>query len=115
MRWIVLPILFAAATALATVPGEAATKKRMRSIERSAAPTATVRVRRQREARATTRITVRKARSYLDPGTEVLPRSQPDTDYATPPLFFPSKIEDGVGARRFPLPTPMDLPGYTWY
>ncbi len=51
-----------------------------------------------------TRITVRRARSFLDPGTEVLPLSQSYTDYAMPPLYHPTRIWDTTGAYRSPLP-----------
>lgn len=50
-----------------------------------------------------TRITVR-ARSFLDPGTEVLPLSQPYTDYVYQPLYSPTRIWDTTGAYRSPLP-----------
>ncbi len=59
-----------------------------------------------------TRITVRRARSFLDPGTEVLPHSQPSLDYALPPMYYPSRNWDATGARRFPLPEPYDIPGF---
>lgn len=51
-----------------------------------------------------TRITVRRARSFLDPGTEVLPLSQSYTDYAMPPLYYPTRIWDTTGAYSSPLP-----------
>src|SRR5690606_27961391 len=50
-----------------------------------------------------TRITVRP-RSFLDPGTEVLPLSQPYTDYVYQPLYAPTRIWDTTGAYRSPLP-----------
>jgi hypothetical protein len=62
-----------------------------------------------------TRITVRKSRSFLDPGTEVLPGSQNYTNYALPPLGGPDRAYDPTGARRFPLPDSYELPGYTRY
>jgi hypothetical protein len=54
--------------------------------------------------RQRTRITVRRPRSFLDPGTEVLPLSRSYTDYAMPPLYHPSRIWDTTGAFRSPLP-----------
>jgi len=51
-----------------------------------------------------TRITVRRARSFLDPGTEVLPLSQAYTDYIYPPLYSPTRSWDTTGAYTSPLP-----------
>lgn len=65
-----------------------------------------------RSRRAPTRFTVRRERSYLDPGTEVLPRSQSYTDYALPPLRTPTSDYDPSQSRRYPLPDSYYLPGY---
>jgi hypothetical protein len=62
--------------------------------------------------RQSARITVRRARSFLDPGTEVLPGSQSYTDYANPPLWYPSRIWDTTGTYRFPLPDYYYVPGF---
>ena len=59
-----------------------------------------------------TRITVRRERSFLDPGTEVLPRSQSSLDYAIPPLDYPTRIWDTTSAFRSPLPGA--IPGSGW-
>jgi hypothetical protein len=56
------------------------------------------------------RITVQR-RSFLDPGTEVLPGSGKTTDYAVPPAYSPQQvIENRAGVFRSPLPGPFDLP-----
>lgn len=63
------------------------------------------------------RITVRP-RSYLDGGTEVLPGERKFMDYAMPTTHMngaPSAMWDPTGARRFPLPMPFELPGYSPY
>lgn len=58
------------------------------------------------------RITV-PARSFLDPGREVLPGSQSYfTDYAFPPGHSPTSVLDNrAGGNRGSLPGPFDLPG----
>jgi hypothetical protein len=65
------------------------------------------------QRRGSTRVTVSKYRSYLDPGTEVLPRSRNYTDYISPPLWSPSQAYDPTGSFRSPLPDTWYLPGYT--
>jgi hypothetical protein len=108
MRWTALTaIAAAAAVAFAAVPADAATRKKVRSYQSQQYV--------QTTGRAPARITVRRARSFLDPGTEVLPRSQPYTDYALPPLSYPNRNWDVTDSYRFPLPRPLELPGYTWY
>ncbi len=109
MRWTALTAVTAAVTVvLATWPAEAQTRKRARvSLERPQVTRTTVRVN-----RPATRITVRKARSYLDPGTEVLPMSRSYTDYALPPQYTPNDAWDPARARRYPLPDNFYLPGY---
>jgi hypothetical protein len=95
-------IALAAAVVLATWPAEAAPKKRTR-YEASSQP------------RSATRITVRKARSYLDPGTEVLPYTRQYTDYALPPMGSPLDSVDPTRSYRAPLPDYFSLPGYARY
>jgi len=103
MRWTMLPAFAAAALlVLGTWPAEAATKKR-------------IRYEAYNQPRSATRITVRKARSYLDPGTEVLPYSRQYTDYALPPMGGPYDIADPTRSYRFPLPDSFELPGYARY
>lgn len=68
-------------------------------------------------SRRGTRITVRRGRSFLDPGTEVLPQSRSYTDYATGgPMYYPSASAFPSNAYRYPLPDTYYLPGYTrWW
>jgi hypothetical protein len=49
-----------------------------------------------RRGRAPARITVRRPRSYLDPGTEVAPRSQAYLDYMWPPGYYPFQVVGGA-------------------
>lgn len=64
-----------------------------------------------RQARAPTRITVRR-RSFLDPGTEVLPGDEKYTDYAVSPSHRAmSVLENTAFNRQSALPGPFDLPG----
>src|SRR5262245_32619439 len=61
------------------------------------------------------RITV-EPRSFLDPGTEVLPGDRKFTDYAFPagPYSMPQSVVNNIGGRvgwhYSPLPGPFDLP-----
>jgi len=71
-----------------------------RSTTRRAAPRRTARAGNGQR----TRITVRRARTFLDPGTEVLPLSRSYTDYAIPPLYSPNRSWDTTGAYTSPLP-----------
>lgn len=100
MTWTAIAV--AAAVVLATWPAEAAAKKRIR-YEAS------------NQSRSATRITVRRARSYLDPGTEVLPYTRQYTDYALPPIGSPLDIADPARSYRAPLPDNFSLPGYARY
>jgi hypothetical protein len=57
------------------------------------------------------RVIVRN-RSFLDPGTEVLPGEYKYTDYAIPPGYSPTGvIANTPFYHRGPLPGPFDLPG----
>lgn len=110
MRRTLLLALALGTAALAAWPGDSeAQTRRATRYQQEAYPGAGYAYDRPRTR---TRITVRRARSYLDPGTEVLPRSQNYTDYAFPPLWYPSKSWDAAGARRYPLPDSYYLPGY---
>jgi hypothetical protein len=102
MRWTTLTaIAVAAGFVLASWPADAQTRRRVRQDLES-----------YQVKRPPTRITVRRARSYLDPGTEVLPMSRSYTDYAIPPNHYPSRIWDTTNHYRFPLPDQFYLPGY---
>ena len=106
MRWTALTVLAAAAAVVVTaLPADA--QSRRKRIDAEAYPGAGYSYN-----RAPTRITVRRARTYLVPGTEVLPLSQQYTDYALPPLWYPSKNWDAAGSWRYPLPDNFNLPGY---
>jgi hypothetical protein len=95
-----LAALFTALAALSP-PADAATKKK-----RVTAPRDEVVV----VNRPRTRIRVQQ-RSFLDPGTEVLPGERKFTDYAFPPGYSPmGTIENTAAYRRSPLPGAFDLP-----
>jgi hypothetical protein len=102
MRWTTLTaVAVAIGFVIASWPADAQTRRRVRQDAES-----------YQVKRPPTRITVRRARSYLDPGTEVLPMSRSYTDYALPPNHYPSRIWDTTNHYRFPLPDPFYLPGY---
>jgi hypothetical protein len=65
----------------------------------------------------TTTIIVTPRRSYLDPGTEVLPGDGSYRDYMLPPGGDPGRPDwfygpDTTGAGGYPLPRPYYLPGF---
>jgi hypothetical protein len=109
MRIAPFAALAAAALLVLTAWPADAQNRRGKRVEREAYPGAGYTYARRTGPR--TRITVRRARSYLDPGTEVLPRSQPYMDYASPPLWYPTRIWDTTGSFRSPLPDSFTLPG----
>src|SRR5262245_51535687 len=97
-----------AATAMLAPPAEAASKKRVVTTSTKVAVV----------GRPRARITVRP-RSFLDPGTEVLPGSQPFTNYAFPVGHSPISVLDNTAfGNRGPLPGPFTLSGrnnpYPW-
>jgi|RhiMetdeSRZDD1v2_1073273.scaffolds.fasta_scaffold00320_29 hypothetical protein len=105
MRWSTLTATAAAlAFLLASLPADAQTRKRVRQ-EVDGLPGV---------KQYPTRITVRRARTYLDPGTEVLPMSRSYTDYAVPPNYSPMGVASGVATPagwqnpHWPLPGPME-------
>jgi len=59
-----------------------------------------------------TRIIIQK-RSYLDPGTEVLPGDRHDRDYAFSPTFSATSVLDNTasGRNQSALPGPWTLSG----
>jgi hypothetical protein len=107
-----LAMIAAAVVVWAAWPTDADAQSRRRSGARVAAVDQDGRIIRRGNR---TRVTVRRSRSFLDPGTEVLPGSQNYTNYALPPLGGPDRAYDPTGARRFPLPDSYELPGYTRY
>ena len=66
---------------------------------------------RDENGRQRTRIIIQK-RSYLDPGTDVLPGSRHDNDYAAAPNQRASSVLDNTsfGTNQSALPGPFDLP-----
>jgi hypothetical protein len=113
MRLSLLVALVAgAAVAAASWPTDADAQSRRRArVTAEAYPGAGYTYSRTRQR---TRITVRRARSFLDPGTEVLPQSQSYTDYASGgPLYYPSASAFPANQYRYPLPESYYLPGYT--
>jgi hypothetical protein len=75
----------AAAVVLAAWPADAQTRKRTRSNFESYQDYKAKRANARIAGRPSARITVRRARSFLDPGTEVEEMSRSYTDYAIPP------------------------------
>ena len=106
MRPIVALTVFVAAAGLvlASMPADAQTRKR------SGAKPRTVYVNPSQPPRA--RITVRRARTYLDAGTEVGPMTKSYTDYARSPLDAPYRNYDPASSFRSPLPDTWSFPGY---
>ena len=98
-----------AVTALASASAEPAQKKRVVAKQSNGQVVA---------VRPRARVTVQQ-RSFLDPGTEVLPGEYKYNDYALPPGYNPTSVIDNkAGHHRSPLPGPFDLPGqnnpYPW-
>jgi hypothetical protein len=97
MRWATVTALaIAAAVVLTAWPADAQTRKRaprnFESYQDWKAKRANARI----SGRPSARITVRRERSFLDPGTEVEPMSRSYTDYALPPGgYFPSSVVSG--------------------
>jgi hypothetical protein len=96
--------------ALASVPAEAAAKKRVVAPDRTERITVI-----DENGRARTRITV-APRSFLDPGREPLPGSRSNNEYAYPPGYSPLQaLGPGRDFRRQPLLDPWDFPGTSKY
>jgi hypothetical protein len=102
----------ALALGLSIVPADAAPKKKASAASYSMQQLSSQSRRHvRRTARASTRIIVRR-RSYLDPGTEVLPGERKFTDYAIPPGYDPMQVVSGAGNPSgfqnpgYPLPGP---------
>lgn len=113
MRFSGLAAAFAAAAFAAAVlgflaaPADAATKKKRVVME---ARGSTYVSWRDEDGRRRTRIIVQK-RSYLDPGTEVLPHSQSSFDYAVRPTQSATEVIDNTTGRLgSPLHGPFDIP-----
>ena len=106
MRPIIVLTAFVAGAGLllATLPADAQTRKR------TGANSRTVYANPGQPPRA--RITVRRARTYLDAGTDVAPMSKSYTDYARSPLHAPYRNYDPAQSFRSPLPDTWTFPGY---
>ena len=102
----------AAALAFATLPADAAPKNSKSTVSQRDVTVSGQSRRRVRQTRARTRITVRR-RSFLDPGTDVLPGERKYNDYAIPPNSYSamSIFDNTAFYHRSPLPGPFDLPG----
>src|SRR5450830_760011 len=109
MRLKVVATAFAAAAAIGlfALPADAAPKKK-RVVD---ARGHTVLVSRDEDGRTRTRIIIQK-RSYLDPGTEVMPGDRNDRDYAILPNHKASGVLDNTafGGNQSALPGPFTLP-----
>ena len=97
-----------AATALAPIQADAATKKHRQTVVKRSSTSYSY------QAGPRTRIYVSK-RSWLDAGTEVLPCERKYNDYATGgPNSFENldRLNSHMDFRRSPLSTPADVGGY---
>lgn len=109
LKFITATCAFACAAAVAlltlTAPADAQSSQRTYSNRNN-----TVVVTRGEDGKTRTRIIIEK-RSYLDPGTEVLPGSRHDLDYAQNPNHRATGILNNTvgGTNQFPLPGPWDL------
>jgi hypothetical protein len=91
------------ASAIAGVPAEAASAKKKQRVTREPAAA--------QINRNPARVTV-PARSFLDPGTELLPGDRKFMDYAVPPGYSAiGVLENTSRYHRGALPGPFDLPG----
>jgi hypothetical protein len=108
---VVATVLAAAAVGLLVLPADAAPKKKNSEIVYDSRGH-TVFTSRDEDGRKRTRIIIQK-RSYLDPGTEVLPGDENDHDYALLPDQKPTSVLDNTafGSNQTALPGPFDLPG----
>jgi hypothetical protein len=111
----ILSGLLVAAFGLAAAPAQAQTKKRVAVTTASGTRYVVV----DESGRQRTKVIVQQ-RSFLDPGTEVMPGDRKYTDYVYPLGYSPTSVIDNTngGGNRFPLPGPFDLPGknnpYPW-
>src|SRR5712675_1277458 len=98
-----------AVMALAALPADAQTEKKKKQVASNQTRVATT-----NRPRARIRV---EPRSFLDPGTEVLPGERKFTDYAFPPGYsvLGSALGPGRDFRRHPLLDPWDFPGMSKY
>lgn len=97
------------AAGLLSIPADAATKKKRVAVVDARGHT--VFVSRDEDGRRRTRVIIQK-RSYLDPGTEVMPGDRHDHDYASLPNQRAGGVLDNTafGGSQTALPGPFDLP-----
>jgi hypothetical protein len=108
---VALSVIAAAALALSGLPANAAPKKSTPAASQADVNVSSQSRRRVRQKRARTRITVRR-RSFLDPGTDLLPGERKYNDYAISPTYSAMSVFDNTAFyHRSPLPGPFDLPG----
>jgi len=111
MRFNVIATTFAAlgVMGLLAMPADAATKKKRVAVVDARGHT--VFTSRDEDGRRRTRIIIQK-RSYLDPGTEVMPGDRNDHDYASLPTQRAGGVLNNTafGGSQSPLPGPFDLP-----
>jgi hypothetical protein len=107
MRWTAIAaVAVGVGLLIASVPAEAAKKRGVRTAEAYPGERYF-----RGQARPRARITVRRGRSFLDPGTEVLPYSQHYTDYALPLGYYPVQIVGGAATPAGPQNPHWPAPG----
>ena len=109
LKVIATAFAFTAAIGLLALPADAAPKKKRVVVD---ARGHTVFTSRDEDGRTRTRIIIQK-RSYLDPGTEVLPGDEHNHDYAILPNHRASGVLDNTafGNNNSALPGAFSLPG----
>ena len=107
LKVIATALAVTAAIGLLALPAGAAPKKRVAVDARGH----TVFVSRDEDGRTRTKIIIQR-RSYLDPGTEVMPGDRRDHDYAFLPNHSATSVLDNTafGRNQSALPGPFDLP-----
>ncbi len=107
LKVVAAAIAVVGALSLLAAPADAAPKKKSVVDARGH----TVFTSRDEDGRTRTRIIIQK-RSYLDPGTEVLPGSRNDHDYASLPNQKAGSVLDNTafGGSQSALPGAFDLP-----
>ena len=118
MRWksLIVLIAFVVVAAAIAVSAEAATKRRPAGQQIQSGPVQrTVYTSRDENGRRRTQIIVQR-RSYLDPGTTVLPGQRKYNDYATQPFSSPTDVlGPGRGAyERNPIGARWEFGGVQW-
>lgn len=107
LKFVAATLAAIATLALASGPADAQSSQRRVTAD---ARGNTVFTSRDEDGRRRTRVIIQK-RSYLDPGTEVLPGSRHDRDYASQPNHRASGVLDNTafGGNQSPLPGSLEL------